>query len=123
MGYAIIMASFIIAGLASLAAAITGYRGKVCERGIGYELPARVAMDQALAKQANDLVAFWCLGAAILSVLPLIYLYAIRGQGAEAIPTIHLVGFTFYGFILICMATYPFEKIKRLGEGSSTDSP
>lgn len=123
MGYVIIAVVFIVAGLGFLVAAITGYRGRVSERGIGYKVPARVAMDPILLRKANELVAFWCLGAAILSVLPLVYLYAIRGQGTDAIPTGHLVGLAVYGFILSCMAAYPIEKIQHLDSESSNDSP
>lgn len=118
MGYLILTGGFILVGLSTLGAAIMGYRGKVCDRQIGYTVPARVAADPVLAKKANGLVAFWCTGGSILCLLPLIYLYLIREQGTDAIPLSHLIAFAVYGFVLTCISTYPFEKIKHL-----TDEP
>jgi hypothetical protein len=78
-------------------------------------------MDPVLSKKANDLVAFWCSGAAILSGLPLIYLQAIRRQWVESLSIGQVMGLLIYGLILGWMSSYPFVKIKTWESPSPKD--
>ncbi|RLU81367.1 hypothetical protein CTZ27_33070 [Streptomyces griseocarneus] len=107
---------FVLLGLVSLLAAVTGRRGHVCDRNRGYRVPAAVAADPRLAKKANDLVAFWCTGAAFLSVPPLIpLLLRLTGDGREDFSVPVLLAIAAYGFLVVVIGRYPFEKIRRMG--------
>ena len=111
---------FAVALFVATAAAVTGTRGQVCERGVGYSVPAPVEADPALSVRANRLVATWCTAAAILAALPLVAL-AVNGLDRE-LPLWAAVALAGYGFLLTCVGGYPFERIKHLGEarGSRT---
>lgn len=105
-------------GVVSSLAAHSGYRGKVCDRTDGYKVPARVQSDPELRRRANDLVAFWCTGAAALSFAALVPVGTVilRG-GASSISTGGLVILALYGTTVVIVGAYPFEKIKSLGRG------
>jgi hypothetical protein len=110
----------VLAALAAIAAAVTGYRGLVCDSRLGYAVPPEVKDDPALCKKANDLVAFWATGFAILCA-PAIVLVArvgLAGPGAE-LSLLQLGLLAAYGFVLACVGHYPFERIKHLGERHS----
>jgi hypothetical protein len=119
MAYIFIFGCFLLLGLASSLAARTGYRGKVCDRSDGYEVPAPVKSDPGLRKRANDLVAFWCTGAAVLSFAPLVPIgTVIMSGGGRSVGTWGLVVFAVYGLGVVTVGAYPFEKIKSLGRSA-----
>ena len=105
---------FTVALLAATAAAVTGRRGQVCERGAGYTVPAAVDADPALNARANELVARWCTLAGALAALPLVAL-AVHGFDRE-LPTWALAALAACGFLVVCVGSYPFEKIEHLGQ-------
>ncbi|MFE6699950.1 hypothetical protein [Streptomyces sp. NPDC057718] len=116
MAYLFLFGCFLLVVVVSSLAARTGYRGKVCDGAAGYEVPAAVKADPALRKRANDLVAFWCTGAAILSFAPLVPLGSvILSGGGKSVSTWGLVAFAAYGLVIATVGGYPFEKIKQLG--------
>ncbi|MFC8245453.1 hypothetical protein [Streptomyces chartreusis] len=116
MAYMFIFGCFCVLGVASLLAARVGYRGEVCNRSVGYDVPADVKADPALRKRANQLVAFWCTGAAVLSVAPLVPIGSvILSGGGKSVSTWGLVVFALYGMAVVIVGAYPFEKIKHLG--------
>ncbi|GAA0435762.1 hypothetical protein [Streptomyces luteireticuli] len=110
---------FVLLGLVSLLAAVTGRRGLVCDRRRGYEVPAAVAADPELTRKANALVASWCARAAMLSVPPLVPLgFAMRADEQQPLSLTALLALAGYGFLIVVMGRYPFERIKRMGDGS-----
>ena len=113
---AALLCLFALGGLALLAAAITGRRGRVCERGISYAVPDRVARDPQLTERANELVAFWCGGAAIMTVPALVVIsYAGSSDAHEDVfSTWGLAAFAGYALLIGMMGNYPFEKIKHI---------
>ncbi|WP_097867803.1 hypothetical protein [Streptomyces sp. rh34] len=116
MTHLFLFSCFLLLGVASSLAARIGYRGEVCDRSVGYEVPAEVKSDPALRNRANSLVAFWCTGAAILSLAPLVALgSAVLGDGGTSVSTWGLVAFAAYGLVVVTVGAYPFEKIKQLG--------
>ncbi|MGQ4729820.1 hypothetical protein ACUN3E_19365 [Streptomyces sp. Ju416(a)] len=116
MAHLFIFGCFLLLGVASSLAALAGYRGTVCDRSVGYEVPAEVTSDPALRRRANSLVAFWCTGAAILSLAPLVALgSAALRDGATSVSTWGLVAFAAYGLVVVTVGAYPFEKVKQLG--------
>ncbi|WP_240967531.1 hypothetical protein [Streptomyces composti] len=72
--------------------------------------------DPRLRKRANELVAFWCTGAAALSFAALVPVgtVVLRGAGG-AISTWGLVVSAGYGMAVVTVGACPFEKIKHLG--------
>lgn len=116
MAYIFIFGCFLLLGVVSLLAARVGYRGRVCDRADGYEVPAEVKSDPVLRKRADGLVAFWCTGAAALSFAALVPIGSvILSGGGKSISTWGLVAFAAYGLVVVSVGAYPFEKIKRLG--------
>ncbi|MGY3202749.1 hypothetical protein [Streptomyces sp. TE5632] len=116
MAYMFIFGCFLLLGVASALAARVGYRGNVCDRSIGYEVPAEVKSDPVLRKRANGLVTFWCTGAAVLSFAPLVPIGSvILSDGGKSVSTWGLVVFALYGLAVVIVGAYPFEKIKQLG--------
>lgn len=114
-----IFGCFLLLGVASSLAARTGYRGRVCDRSDGYEVPAAVRSDPVLRQRANSLVAFWCTGAAALSFAPLVPIGSvILGDGGQSVSTWGLVVFALHGLAVVVIGAYPFEKIKHLGDPS-----
>ncbi|MFH8347620.1 hypothetical protein [Streptomyces sp. NPDC018045] len=110
---------FAVASLVLALAAVTGYRGRVCDRRRGYPVPADVSADPALRSKANGLVAFWCAGAAIMSLAPLHPLFReIRNPAADGLSTPGLLALAVYALLVGCIAGYPFEKIKHLAGDS-----
>ncbi|MGW8379297.1 hypothetical protein [Streptomyces sp. ODS28] len=107
---------FSVLGAVSLLAAVTGYRGQACDRHRGYEVPERVRADAALRKRANETVAFWCTGAAVLSVPPLVPSAGaiLRGDGGSSWSLGALAALAAYGFLVVVLSRYPFEKIKHM---------
>ncbi|ELS56623.1 hypothetical protein [Streptomyces viridochromogenes] len=117
MAYMFIFGCFLLLGVASSLAARVGYRGKVCDRSDGYEVPAEVKSDPILRKRANSLVAFWCTGAAALSFAPLVPIgNVILSDGGKSVSTWGLLVFALYGLAVVIVGAYPFEKIAHLGE-------
>lgn len=104
---------FTVALFTATAAAVTGRRGQVCERGVGYTVPAAVETDPALNRKANELVATWCTVTAVLAAFPLIAL-AVNGSDRD-LPLWAVVTLAAYGFLMLCVGGYPFERIKHLG--------
>lgn len=104
---------FTVVLFAATAAAVTGRRGQVCERGVGYTVSAAVEADPALNARANELVATWCTVAAVLAALPLVAL-AANGLNRD-VPLWALATLAAYGFLVVCVGGYPFERIKHLG--------
>ncbi len=118
MAYMFIFGCFCVLGVVSMLAARVGYRREVCNKSIGYEVPAEVRSDPALRQRANQLVAFWCTGAAVLSAAPLVPIGSvILSGGGKSISTWGLVVFALYGMAVVIVGAYPFEKIKHLGDG------
>ena len=116
MAYSFLFCCFALMGAVGLLAAHDGRRGRVCQRGRGPRVPERVRSDPALRRRANELVAFWCLGAAILALAPLVPLgQVVLSGGAKSVPTAGLMIFAAYGTAVVALAAYPFERIKRLG--------
>ncbi|RFU86130.1 hypothetical protein DY218_13450 [Streptomyces triticagri] len=119
MAYLFIFGCFFLLGLAGALAARTGYRGKVCDRSHGYEVPAEVKYDPALRKRANDLVAFWCTGASALGFAPLVPIGSVLlSGGGKSVSTWGLAAFALYGLVVATVGIYPFEKIKQLGDST-----
>ncbi|OEJ95719.1 hypothetical protein [Streptomyces thermolilacinus] len=119
MAYMFIFGCFLLLGVASSLAARTGYRGRVCDRSDGYEVPAAVKADPALRQRANSLVAFWCTGAAALSFAPLVPVGSvILSDGGKSVSTWGLAVLALYGLAVVVIGAYPFEKIKHLGDPS-----
>ncbi len=110
------LACFAVAAVVLLLAALTGHRGQVCERGIGYRVPARVESDPRLSGRANELVARWCTCGAVLAVLPLVPLTWAVSRGTDEAPLSALVGLAAYGLLVTVVAAYPFERIEHLGD-------
>ncbi len=108
---------FTVALFASTAAAVTGRRGQVCERGIGCTVPAQVEADPELERRANQLVATWCTAAAVLAAVPLVVL-AVAGLDRGDLPVWALASLAAYAFVVVCVGGYPFEQITRLGQRS-----
>ncbi|MGA5423743.1 hypothetical protein [Streptomyces lavendulocolor] len=116
MAYIFIFGCFLLLGIATSLGAVTGYRGKVCDRSDGYDVPAEVKSDPGLRKRANDLVAFWSTGAAVLSVAPLVPVGTVIVSGGErTVGTWGFVVLALYGLAVVIVAVYPFERIKSLG--------
>jgi len=113
--------AFSVAVFAATAAAVTGRRGQVCERGAGYVVPAVVEADAGLNKRANDLVARWCTAAAALAAVPLLGL-AINGID-RTLPLWVLAALAAYGFLIACVGGYPFELIRRMGGHEGEEGP
>jgi hypothetical protein len=106
---------FTVAGLAATAAAWTGWTGEAAVRDVGWTLPARVEADPSLVREADRLVRTWCTAAAVLSAVPVVLL-AVRGLG-EPLPLGLLLAAAAYGFLVVVVGGYPFERIKGLAEG------
>ncbi|MEU8570287.1 hypothetical protein AB0C51_18390 [Streptomyces pathocidini] len=116
MAYMFIFGCFSLMGVVGVLAARVGYRGEVCDRSVGYDVPAEVKADAVLRERANRLVAFWCTGAAVLSVAPLVPLGAVMlSDGGKSVSTRGLVVFALYAMAVVSVGSYPFEKIKHLG--------
>ncbi|MEL3945677.1 MULTISPECIES: hypothetical protein [Streptomyces] len=116
MAYVFILCCFLLMTGVSLLAARVGRRGEVGDRGVGYDVPDEVKRDPELRARANHLVAHWCTGAAILSVAPLVPLGSVLlSDGDRAIGTAGLLVVAAYGLVVVAVAGYPFERIKRLG--------
>lgn len=116
MAYTLVFCCFALMGAVGLLAARAGRRGRVCQRGWDSRVPERVRSDPALCRRANELVAFWCLGAATLAFAPLVPLgQVLLSGGDKAISTAGLLVFAGYGMAVVALAAYPFERIKRLG--------
>ncbi|CAH9414746.1 hypothetical protein [Streptomyces globisporus] len=116
MAYLFLFGCFLLLVVVGSLAARTGYRGKVCDGAAGCEVPAAVKADPALRKRANDLVAFWCTGVAVLGAAPLVPLgIVILSGGGKAISTRGLAAFAGYALIIGIVGGYPFEEIKQLG--------
>ncbi|NUV78982.1 hypothetical protein [Streptomyces sp. CAI-155] len=116
MAYLFLFGCFLLLGLAGSLAARTGYRGKVGDRTTGYDAPAAVRSDPVLRQRANDLVAFWCTGAAILGLAPLVPLgTVILSGGGRSVSTSGLAAFAAYALVIAVVGGYPFEKIRQLG--------
>lgn len=105
---------FGVAGLVLATAALTGRRGQVCQRGVGYTVPAEVEADPVLNRQANELVALWCSAGATLAAPPAAFLVLLAARGDADLSLASLVILALYGFVLTCIGVYPFEKIKHL---------
>jgi hypothetical protein len=115
--YAVVFCCFALAAAVGALAARTGYRGEVCDGRAGYDVPERVKRDPELRRTADRLVAFWCTGAAVLSLAPLVPVgYVTAQDGEKAIPTWGLGVIALYAIVVVTVGTYPFEKIKRLEE-------
>lgn len=115
MAYVLIFCCFMVLGAVSALAARTGYSGDVCRRSAGYEVPDAVQRDPALRQRANRLVAFWCTGAAVLSLAPLVPAgLVIMSDGGRSVSTPGLLAFAGYAFAVVVVCRYPFEKIKHL---------
>ncbi|MFF0739387.1 hypothetical protein ACFYVL_03205 [Streptomyces sp. NPDC004111] len=115
MAYLLLFACFTVSAVVSTLAARVGRRGQACDRNIGYSVPAQVRTDPELRRQANTLIAHWCTGAAILSLAPLAPLgMIIASDGTADISTWGLLAFAAYGFVVVVVGGYPFEKIKHL---------
>ncbi|WP_432194455.1 hypothetical protein [Streptomyces sp. bgisy027] len=111
-----IFGCFCVLSVASLLAARVGYRGEVCNKSVGYDVPAEVKADPVLRKRADQLVAFWCTGAAVLSLAPLVPIGSvIMSGGGKSVSTWGLLVFALYGMAVVIVGAYPFEKIKHLG--------
>lgn len=110
---------FSVVVYAAAAAAVTGRRGQVCTRGVGYVVPAAVQADPALATRANDLVATWCTGTAVLAAVPVVGL-AVNGIDRD-LPLGALAALAAYGFLVVCVGSYPFERIQQLGRDGAAD--
>ncbi|MGR4878099.1 hypothetical protein ACIPUC_01500 [Streptomyces sp. LARHCF249] len=111
----VVFGVFALAAVASAFAAVTGYRGQVCDPDRGYEVPARVAADAALTEKANRLVAHWYSGATALSLAPLYPLYAqMSGPDPAGLSLPTLLALAGYGLLVGALAVYPVERIKRL---------
>ncbi|MFI0739230.1 hypothetical protein ACH4PU_14230 [Streptomyces sp. NPDC021100] len=110
------LAGFLVLGLVSLLAAVTGYRGRACDRHQGYEVPRAVLEDRELSAKANGLIAFWCTGAAVLSVPPLVPLAGMLLREEDpSLPVGALLALAGYGFVVVVVCRYPFERIRRMG--------
>lgn len=108
---------FVLFGLATVAcglAALTGRRGDVCTRGVGYDVPAAVESDPALSRAANELVARWCTLGAVLAAAPLVPLGQAVLTHRDPLPLSGLLVLAAYGFVLVCVGGYPFERIRHL---------
>jgi hypothetical protein len=117
VAYAVVFSCFVLAAAVGALAARTGYRGEVCDGRAGYDVPERVKRDPELRRAADRLVAFWCTGAAVLSLAPLVPVgYVMLRGGDKAIPTWGLGVIALYAIVVATVGTYPFEKIKRLEE-------
>ncbi|GLW51966.1 hypothetical protein Stsp02_76260 [Streptomyces sp. NBRC 14336] len=117
MAYMFVFGCFCVLGVAALLAAGVGYRGEVCDRSVGYEVPAEVKADPLLRKRASQLVAFWCTGAAVLSAAPLVPIGSVvLSGGGKSISTWGLAIFALYGMAVVIVGAYPFEKIKHLAD-------
>lgn len=108
----LLAAIFTALGVGCALAAWTGFRGWVCDARRGYKVPAHVQRSPALRERANQLVKFWCTGAAILSAAPLPPLFMAPQN--EEVSTTGLAVLALYGLLVICVAGFPFEKIKQL---------
>ncbi len=113
---------FSVGLLAATAAATTGRRGHVCDRALGYTVPAVVAADPDLTRRANELVARWCTAAAVLAAVPLVGL-ALYGIRRDDLPLWVLVLLAVHGFLFACAAGYPFERIEQLGGEARRPAP
>ncbi|MFV0134934.1 hypothetical protein ACLGIH_17145 [Streptomyces sp. HMX87] len=119
MAYMFLFGCFLLLGVAGSLAARVGYRGKVCDRSDGYEVPAEVKADPVLRRRANGLVAFWCTGAAVLGFAPLVPIGSvILSDGGKSVSTWGLVVFALHGLAVVIVGAYPFEKIKHLGKAA-----
>ena len=119
---ALVFLVFSVALLVATAVAVTGRRGQVCQRGVGYTVPAAVEADPVLNAQANRLVATWGTVTAVLAALPLAAV-AVNGIHRD-LPLRALVALAGYGLVCTCVGSYPFERIKRLGgQGQRRPAP
>lgn len=120
MAHLFLLGCFALLGAAASLAARAGYRGQVCDRFAGYEVPAAVRSDPALRKRADDLVAFWCTGAAVLGFAPLVPLGSVLLSGGGAsVSTWGLVALAAYALVVVTVGGYPFEKIKQLADSAA----
>ncbi|GAB2687818.1 hypothetical protein [Thalassiella azotivora] len=121
MSTLVVLCVFVLMGVATLLAAVTGYRGHVCTPGVGYSVPPDVRHDPELCRRANELVAFWCTGATIMSLPPVVLvLLATGGGGDDGLTLPMLIFLAAYGTVVTCIALHPFEKIKHLGRASES---
>lgn len=114
--FAFITVCLSVVALVMLCAARVGYRGQVCDREVGYAVPARVESDPRLAERANRLVARWCTVGGVLAVLPLVPLTAAISSGVETPSLPVVLALAGYTFVVMMVGSYPFEKIKQLAE-------
>ncbi|HSA53852.1 MAG TPA: hypothetical protein VLH10_27540 [Yinghuangia sp.] len=109
-----VIACFGALAVLTLIAAVTGYRGLVCDAERGYPVPVHVASDPSLAERANQSVAFWCTGASVLSVAPLFLLVPMLADDtAQTLTTSSLAVLATYGLALVALGRMPFALIKR----------
>ncbi len=98
----------------TLIAASTGRRGLVCDAERGYPVPAHVADDPHLTERANRSVAFWCGGASLLSLAPLVPLMPMLGTDAtQTLPPPSVAVLAAYGLAVVAVGRMPFILIKR----------
>ena len=116
MTHVVLFAVFGLAAVVLGLAALTGRRGDVCTRGVGYTVPAAVESDPALDRVANELVTRWCSIAALMAAAPLVPLGQAVATQREPLPLPGLLVLAGYAFVVVVVGQYPFERISRLAD-------
>ena len=116
MGFLVLFAVFGLAAVVLGLAALTGRRGDVCTRGVGYAVPAAVESDPALNHAANELVTRWCTIAALMAAAPLLPLGQAIATQREPLPLPGLLVLAGYAFVVAVLGGYPFERINHLAD-------
>ncbi|WP_415975972.1 hypothetical protein [Rhodococcus sp. 077-4] len=92
--------------------AAVGFRGKALHLDYyGCEVSDRVKTTPQLRKRANRSFVYWCVAAAILLLVPLVW---IVGDFQRSRTTLELLGLAAYVFVVVVIGSYPFAKIESM---------
>lgn len=115
----VLLAAYCTAGVAYLWVALSAQRRSSRDtRGfLGHRLPDHVREDDTLRRRAHELITFWCFGAGVLSLAPVLPLYRVADDGdLDMTALVILAGYT---LVVSTVGRYPFEKIKKLAPEES----
>ena len=92
--------------------ATVGFRGKALHLDYyGRDVSDRVKTSPRLRKEANRAFVYWCVAAAILLLVPLVWIFSDFHRSRT---TLELLGLAAYVFVVMVIGSYPFAKIESM---------
>lgn len=105
---------FAVALAVGVAVAVTGRRDLVCDRQLGYAVPANVAADPQLRERANRLVERNGYAASAMAAVAMIPAADVAVGDGE-LPTWGLALLALWGLAYTVVLSYPFHAISSWG--------